>query len=191
MTQATRVHSTPPTNTPEITSTRRHLLTAAAGVAVAAALPIAAATPTGAMAVARAVDPIFTAIEKHKAAGIVWDEAVDVRADFNDMDMTDEQREQLDKLVEAVDEAWEAVDQAGLDLITTGPTTPAGIITAVRYIQVQMRDDGTYMPQDIEFEYSEGCGGDSLAAMGWINAFLDTIAAASTKLEQAGKAVRA
>jgi hypothetical protein len=42
------VHSTPPTNTPEITSTRRHLLTAGAGAAVAAALPIAAAVPAAA-----------------------------------------------------------------------------------------------------------------------------------------------
>ena len=48
MTQADRVHSTPPTNTPEITSTRRHLLTAGAGAAVAAALPIAAAVPAAA-----------------------------------------------------------------------------------------------------------------------------------------------
>ena len=82
------------------------------------------------------------------------------------------------------------MDQTGRDLVATGPTTPAGIIAAIRYIQVQMRDDGTYMPQGIEFEYSEDSPGDSREAMGWINAFLDTIADAATKLDQTGKAVQ-
>jgi hypothetical protein len=55
MTQADSVHSTPPTNTP-MDTTRRHLLTVAAGAAVAAAIPAAA------MAAAPAPDPIFAAI---------------------------------------------------------------------------------------------------------------------------------
>ena len=41
-------------------------------------------------------------------------------------------------------------------LLDTAPTTPAGINAAIRYIQIQMRDDGTYMPQDVEWEYAEG-----------------------------------
>jgi hypothetical protein len=58
MTQADSVHSTPPTNTPKITpvdTTRRHLLTVAAGGAVAALVSPALATP--------AADPIFAAID--------------------------------------------------------------------------------------------------------------------------------
>jgi hypothetical protein len=61
MTKATRVHSTPPTNTP-IDTTRRHLLTIAAGGAVAAAIP------TVALAAAPVADPIYAAIEAHREA---------------------------------------------------------------------------------------------------------------------------
>jgi hypothetical protein len=61
MTQADRVLSTPPTNTPT-DPTRRHLLTIAAGGAVAAAIP------TATLAAAPAVDPIFAAIDAHRQA---------------------------------------------------------------------------------------------------------------------------
>jgi hypothetical protein len=175
MTKATRVHSTPPTNTP-IDTTRRHLLTIAAGGAVAAAIP------TAVLAAAPAVDPIYAAIERHKHTAKIWDAAVDIRSHFHDLDMTDEQREQRDLLDDAVDDAWEPCEQASVDLITTEPTTRAGIITAIRYIQIQMRDDGIYMSQDVEFEYTEGDEGDSRAAMGWIDAFLETVADATAAL---------
>jgi hypothetical protein len=179
MTKTTCVHSTPPTNTP-IDTTRRHfLLTVAAGGGLAAAIP------TAVLAAAPAVDPIYAAIERHKQTCVIWDAAVDVRSNFNDLTMTDEQREQRDELDDAVDDAWEPCEQASVDLITTEPTTRTGIITAIRYIQIQMRDDGTYMSQDVEFEYSEGSEGDSRAAMGWIDAFLDTIAAATAALDKA------
>jgi hypothetical protein len=68
MTQATRVHSTPPTNTSAINPsgpvdpTRRHFLTVAAGGAVAAAIPIAV------LAAAPAVDPVFDLIDTHREA---------------------------------------------------------------------------------------------------------------------------
>jgi hypothetical protein len=61
MTKADSVYITPPTNTP-IDTTRRHLLTVAAGGAVAA---LTTASPTIA---ARAPDPIFAAIEAHRKA---------------------------------------------------------------------------------------------------------------------------
>ena len=73
-------------------------------------------------------------------------------------------------------------------LLDTAPTTPAGINPAIRYIQIQMRDDGTYMPQDVEWEYAEGTCGDSQATMSWINAFLHTIAEATAELGKAGAA---
>jgi hypothetical protein len=56
MTQATRVHSTPPTNTP-VDTTRRRLLSAVAGGAVAGLISTAVLAP------APAVDPIFEVIE--------------------------------------------------------------------------------------------------------------------------------
>jgi hypothetical protein len=62
MTRADRVHSTPPTNTP-IDTMRRHLLTIAAGGALAVAIPATAALPA-----APAVDPVFGLIEIHRKA---------------------------------------------------------------------------------------------------------------------------
>jgi hypothetical protein len=149
-----------------------------AGIASAAALPIAATAPTAALA----ADPIFAAIERHKATAVIWDAAVDVRSNFNDRHMTDERRKQRDELDDAVEDARAPCDQAGIDLVNTKPTTPAGIIAAIAYIWIQMRDDGIYMPYTMEFEYSSGNEGDSKQTMGWIDAFLDTIAHANAAL---------
>ena len=184
MKEATRVHSTPPTNTPisqhsVVDPTRRRLL------AVAAASSIAGITP--AFAAALPADPIYAAIERHKQTAAVWDAAVDVRSNFNDLHMTAEQREQRDELDDAVEDARAPCDQAGIDLVTAKPTTPAGIVAAIAYIRIQMRDDGTYMPHRMEFEYSPGSEGDSKQTMGWIDAFLETIASCGRSL---GKAVQ-
>jgi hypothetical protein len=70
MAKATRVLSTPPTNTSAnnpsgpVDQARRHLLTLAAGGAVAAAIP------TAAMAAAPAVDPAFSLIAAKRAADV-------------------------------------------------------------------------------------------------------------------------
>jgi hypothetical protein len=146
-----------------MTVSRRTALTAIA------ALP---ATTTAALAGA---DPTYEAIEKHKAAGTVWSAAVDIRSNFPDLDITEEQREQLDQLDEAVDDAWELLEEAGIDLINTQPTTRAGIVAAIQYLREQMRDDGTYMPQTFKLD----TGGDAKNTMGWIHAYLDTIADAA------------
>jgi hypothetical protein len=142
-----------------------------------------AAIATGAPPAALAVDPIYATIERHKAAALIWDAAVNVRADFNDLHMTDEQREQRDLLDDAVEDAWEPCEQSSVDLINTAPTTLAGIIAAIQYIRVQMRDDGTYMVHRLLLD----TGGDAQETMGWIDAFLDTIADAAASL---GKAVQ-
>jgi hypothetical protein len=86
---------------------------------------------------------------------------------------------------DAVDVAREALVEAGVALINVAPTTAAGIVTAVRYMQAQMRNDGTYMPYDIEFEFDDGYEGDGGVVLAWINVFLNTIAGAV-----AGKAVQ-
>jgi hypothetical protein len=66
MTQADSVLSTPRTTVskinPPVDQTRRHLLTIAAGGAVAAAIP------TAWLAAAPAIDPIFAAIDAHRKA---------------------------------------------------------------------------------------------------------------------------
>ena len=186
MSKANSVHSTPPTNTP-VDTTRRRFLTVAAGASVASVGTLAvAAIATGAPPAALAVDPIYAAIERHKAACVPWDAAIDVRAEFPEgpHPMTDEQWEQRDALDDAVDEARVILQQAGLDLINTAPTTATGIATAIRYMQRQMRTDGTYMPYDIEFEFDDLYEGDGGVVLAWIDVFLNTIA------DAAGKAVQ-
>jgi hypothetical protein len=87
---------------------------------------------------------------------------------------------------ERINDAWsaarDALDDVGVSLINTVPTTSAGIIAAIAYIRIQMRDDGTYMPHHLILE----TGGDATDTMGWIDAFLETIAAAAAGV---GKAV--
>jgi hypothetical protein len=74
MTQATRVHSTPPTNTP-IDTERRRFLAVAAGASVVSVgtLAVAAAIPAAALAAVPTVDPIYAAIEAHRKADAAAD----------------------------------------------------------------------------------------------------------------------
>jgi hypothetical protein len=188
MTQADSVHSTPPTNTSAtnppgpVDPTRRRLLTIAAGSIAGFSPAIASALPD---------DPIFAAIKRHRAASIVWNAAVDVRADFPEgrAPLTDEEREQCDLLDDAVAAARDTLEQTGVNLIGTVPTTVGGIASAIAYIQRQMRDDGTFMPFDIEFQFDDGYAGDGGVVLGWIDAFLNTMAVAVSELD-VGKAMQ-
>src|SRR5258708_40020643 len=114
MQEADSVHSTPRETAskinPPVDQARRHFLTVAAGAAVATAAPATAAPAEP--------DPIYAAIERHKAAGVPWDAAIDVRSEFPESadPMTDEQWEQRDLLDEAVDDARGILEQPGRDL---------------------------------------------------------------------------
>jgi hypothetical protein len=131
-------------------------------------------------------DPIHLAIARHKAAAAVWDAAVGVRASFPEgpEPRTDEQFEELDRIDDAQAAARRPLADAGVDLVTTAPTTLAGIIAAVSYIRKQMRNDA-FMPweAEFEFEFDEGCPGDAKETMGWLDAFLNTIAEAAAALD--------
>jgi hypothetical protein len=188
MTQANSMHSMPPTNTSAIDdpqSTRPHSRRSVLGAIAAGATAL---TIAPARAAASGADPTYAAIERHEAACVPWDAAIDVRAEFPEgpHPMTDEQWEQRDLL----DEARVVRLQAGLDLINSAPTTATGIATAIRYMQRQMLTDGTYMPYDIEFEFDAGYEGDGGLVLAWINVWLDTIAGAVAELDRAGKAVQ-
>jgi hypothetical protein len=181
MAKADSVHSTPPTNT-SAKQSRRSILGAIAALAISSSRASHATGP----------DPIFAAIERHKAACLPWDAAIDVRAEFPEglAPMTDEQREQRDLLDEVVKDARGTLEKAGGDLIHTAPTTAAGVVAAIRYMQKQMRTDGTYMPYDIEFQFDDLYEGDGGVVLGWIDVWLDTFADAAAELDGAGKAVQ-
>jgi hypothetical protein len=121
MTEADRVHSTPPLNSSQNSSeglSRRNMLGALA--VLPAAMPPAAEI---------AAAPIFTAIERHKQAADVWDAAVEVWARFPDgpEPMSMERRLERDRINDAWSDARDALDDAGVDLINTRPTTLHGI----------------------------------------------------------------
>jgi hypothetical protein len=81
MTQADRVYSTPPTNTP-VDPTRRHFLTVAAAGAVAtvAGIPTAVGNPA-----TPAVDPIYAAIDRHRAEQQAYGDALMARAELHEL----------------------------------------------------------------------------------------------------------
>jgi len=140
MTQADRVHSTPPTNTP-IDTTRRRLLTIAAGGAVAAAIPTATLTA------APAVDPAFALIAEKQAADVAHEKACDALSAAE---------ERYGFHSDAVEEAWvnsgaacHAADQVGWKLAATLPTTLAGVAAVLRFaneIEDAVEDAGGEWP---------------------------------------------
>src|SRR5262245_50028269 len=118
MSEADGVISTPRTRALARDLSRR---TALAGLAVLpATLPAAAEA---------AADPISAAIERHRAAVVIYEAVVYARATFDDIDVeTDEQRTELDRLDAAVEETCRPCKQAGVNLINTEPTALAGVI---------------------------------------------------------------
>jgi hypothetical protein len=166
---------------PPVDPTRRRLLTIAAAASIAGLSPaIAAALPA---------DPIFAAIERHRAAVVVWDAAVDVWAKFPDgpEPMSMERRIERERINDAVCDARNALDDVAIDMINTAPTTLGGIARALNYIREQMLlDDGIYMPSGLRL--ADDTDGEYPVA--WIEAFLDTIESAARELDRAGKAVQ-
>jgi hypothetical protein len=114
MTKATRVYSTPPTSTP-IDTTRRHLLTIAAGGAVAAAIP------TAVLAGAAASDPAFDLIAEKRAADVAHCEAIDADCEFDERG--DYSSDAAIEAQENSEAACHYVHEVDWKLATTPPTT--------------------------------------------------------------------
>ena len=172
MTKATRVYSTPPTNT---SVTRRGVL----GTIAAATAGLTAAGPSPTTA-APAVDPIYAAIELHRNLAKTFDAASKVRGRCKDFGtLTEEEKAHVLKLNDAVDEAHLPLEAAAMDLFDTAPTTRAGIITALFYMRIQHRNDGEHMIQG-RFEDEDGeCYID------WRDAWLETLMQAVVLLDEA------
>jgi hypothetical protein len=127
MTKATRVLSTPPTNTP---TTRRHFLSTSATLAAgSAALALAAIQPTSALAApAGLADPVFARIAAHR-------EAV---ATVRGIEAEATRQLHLGTYVEteANDITAPASAEVGLfiELTEAVPTTLAGVVALVTYL---------------------------------------------------------
>jgi hypothetical protein len=147
---------------PDVDPTRRRFLTvAAAGATALTVAPARASAP--------AIDPIYVAIERHRVCAAKHEAAWNVRARFHDIDMNDDQERKLQILEDAIELAWDPCEATGIDFLNTAPTTRAGMIAAIRYVQIQQRGDGEHMPRG-EMEDADGNEyGD------WLECFLDTL----------------
>ena len=177
MQEADRVHSTPRETASKITPvdpTRRHLLTIAAGVTVASVIP------TAALAAAPAVDPIHAAIKRHSGLAKICDAACKARARFKDFGtLMEADKAQVLKLNDAVDEAHLPLEAAAEDLCNTVPTTHAGLIAALFYMQIQHRNGGDHMIQGwLEDE-------DGERYIDWRDAWIETLVQAVLLLDDA------
>jgi hypothetical protein len=146
MTQADRVHSTPPTNT---SLTRRNILgtvVAAATVITIAAKPAAAISPIEA-------DPIFAVIERHRKACAAHNEAIGTHMAFEEANMQGEKLRKYKSLVADTAAAYDELEDAGLDLINTRPTTLAGIFALCQHIKpLFAEDDAPDLPEYILYD---------------------------------------
>jgi hypothetical protein len=149
---------------------RRNMLGALA--VLPAALPVAAA--------AAEPDPIFAAIEKHKALTISFDAAHKARGSYNDFgELAEGEKQRLRALNDAVDATGLPMEEAACELLDTKPTSPAGIVAAIRVIRAHYHREAGHMPAG-EWLYEDE--DDPKNGRDWLECFLDTIAEAVTEM---------
>jgi hypothetical protein len=178
MTQADRVLSTPPTNTPIDTTRRRFLTVAAVGSMIGAgSLAFAAAAPND---VPQAVtvpmhsgqDPAFALIADKQAADIAHGEAIDAQ------DEADESGIGQDEAHDRCCAAGDAVNAIDWKLATIPPTTLAGVAAVLRFAN-EIEDGGMEWPNT-----------DAVGHEGWHYQLRATMAAAIEALMKAERAVQ-
>ncbi len=161
MTQADRVLSTPPLNT----SSRRNFLAQAAAVAAGGgALGMALPLPGLAGASERVPDPIYAAIEAHKAARATFEGALRQHSAL-ERELPADKRQTLINAWErtvvptddprwiaaerAIDSLSDAETDAACVLISVLPTTIAGTVALLHYA-IEADTDGVGWPQALE-----------------------------------------
>jgi hypothetical protein len=143
-------------------STRRSFLSTAAGVAAGGTALVLATTAVAAPAIAP--DPIFTAIEAHKAAYAEVSTVVGVHSELEEELPSDKRRSHVDRWEErifetddprwieserAVTRLWGAVADADFALIDIHPTTMAGLMALLNYV-ISADSDGEMWHVDLE-----------------------------------------
>lgn len=165
MDQANRVHSTPPTNTPIDTSRRSFLGGTAAALAAGTAVNVVALVAS--RPAAAASDPIYAAIEAHKAVAAALVAAVDRNSAFED-ELHDhgrlqrdrrlpEEQERAKEIEKALSQAYSDEADAALVLLGIYPTTLAGAMALLTYARDY--DNVTFgmgWPIDLEDDTLEG-----------------------------------
>jgi hypothetical protein len=123
-------------------STRRRFLSQAAGVAAGGTVLALATIPPALAATAPAspLDPIFSLIERHRAASADYHEAVRIEFAFEESRMEGEKLRQYQILEAQTADACHRLDDAGAALVNTPPTTLAGIAALCRYIEPLLND---------------------------------------------------
>jgi hypothetical protein len=161
---------------PPVDSTRRHFLSQAAGVAASGAvvasgaLPprLAMASPTSPLAPAKAspvsADPIFAAIEAHKAAVVAMGSQLSVHSELGRLLPREKRESSVDafeeKIVATDDPRWidsgravirsfETETNAACALIAVRPTTIAGVLALLHYANAADVDGETW-PGELE-----------------------------------------
>jgi len=181
---------------PPVDPTRRRLLTVAAGGAVAAMAISTTAQAAGS-------DPIYAAIEGHRAAYVAFSAELERQYALEEELPEERRKSSIDswetetKIVETDDPRWidaekawrqasEAETDAAIKLVNVRPCTPAGILALLEYVLLCERRGDTW-PQ--------GLVDDNDKARSWYYFLIENIATALTlgapaiELDLAGKAV--
>jgi hypothetical protein len=145
MTQADSENTTPMPADP----TRRRFLSTTATLAAGGAVLGLAIPP----ALAHADDPIFVAIEAHKAAfarviaAIDVDQAIEASIPAGMRFQAHKTDERWLESGEAVSAAWDAEGDAAIELLNVHPTTMAGVVALLNYAIAADRDGETWPPE--------------------------------------------
>jgi hypothetical protein len=170
---------------PPIDSTRRRLLSQAAGVAAGSAvLALGVTVPAPAIASQRVPDPIFEAIEGHRAAYVAFSAELDRQCALEKELPKERRKSSIDawetKIVETDDPRWidaekavrqasEAETDAAIKLVDVRPCTTAGILALLEYVLLcERRGD----------EWPNGLADDDDKGRSWYYFMIENVAAA-------------
>jgi hypothetical protein len=111
---------------------------------------VAAGVPAG------EVDPIFAAIEAHRAAAVAFSAAVTENGELEEILLEDDPRWIASQ--EAVDVLGDAERDAACQILSVPPTTMAGVVAVLKYAVEADRDGCLWAGNIVDDEHDGGCG---------------------------------